>query len=186
MSNSRVHSSVQQMVDDGLILDNVVISADNFNFKKYRIAHKNEDGSNFTQDDCAKMLNLTDKAVVSKFERNDSRIDDRTYSIFLLMTGNHPYYSLEPRSKNPPEKSTLIINTPAPKTIKAARMSISGLKQNQASKLLGLHPKMYGKYESTTASKTNKRSPSPHAWTLFLLLTKQHPYYQLDYKNKDV
>ena len=41
---------------------------------------------------------------------------------------------------------------------------------------------MFGKYESITANEVNRRKPSAHTWTLFLLITKQHPYYQLSKK----
>jgi len=182
-------SSVVKMIEDGLILGDVVISSDNYNFKKYRIAHKNEDGSNFTQVDCANMLDLSDDKVVSKFENNNSRIDDRTYSIFLLLVDKHPNYELELKSGVDPKVAKLVLDTPSPEVIKAARESVAyepvgietpnSLKQNQISRLLGLHPKMFGKYESITASDSNRRKPSAHTWTLFLLIIKQHPYYDL-------
>lgn len=186
------NSSVIKMIEDGLIFGDVVVPSDNYNFKKYRIAHKNEDGSNFTQVDCANMLDLSDDKVVSKFENNNSRIDDRTYSIFLLLIDKHPNYALKLKSDIKPEDAKLVLDTPSPEIIKAARESVSyepvayetpdSLKQNQISRLLGLHPKMFGKYESTTASDSNRRKPSPHTWTLFLLITKQHPYYDLVHK----
>lgn len=92
------NSSVIKMIEDGLIFGDVVVPSDNYNFKKYRIAHKNEDGTNFTQVNCADMLDLSDDKVVSKFENNNSRIDDRTYSIFLLLVGKHPNYELKLKS----------------------------------------------------------------------------------------
>lgn len=78
------NSSVIKMIEDGLIFGNVLVPSDNYNFKKYRIAHKNENGSGLTQVSAANMLGLSDDKVISKFENNNSRIDDRTYSIFLL------------------------------------------------------------------------------------------------------
>ena len=175
-------SSLNEMIEKGLVFDHVVIPSDNFNFKKFRQNRIREDGKTFTQEDAAVMLHLADAQVISKFERNELRPDNRTYSLFLLATDNHPFYDLEHKSK---KSDKLIIEPPTiPESIKSAREVIAGLQQNQISYLLGLHLKVFGKYESSKASPKNKRSPTAHTWTLFLLITNQHPYYKLSPKKE--
>lgn len=179
-------SSLNKMVKEGLLFDNVVIPSDNFNFKKYRQNRIRADGKMFTQDDAAKMLQLADAQVISKFERNELRPDNRTYSLFLLATDNHPFYDLENKSDDLTKPENLIIEPPTdPESIKSAREAIAGLQQNQISYLLGLHLKVFGKYESSNANPKNRRSPTAHTWTLFLLITNQHPYYKLSPKKEN-
>lgn len=173
-------SSVKDMIEEGQLFDGVVIPSDNYNLKKYRKRLVREDEKPFTQNDVALLLKLTDAALISNVERNEVRLDDRTYSTFLLATGNHPNYDLEYFVEGTADIDKLIINPPCtPEDIKQDRMNIVGLQQRQISSLLGLHIKTFGKYESSSAKRENRRIPTAHTWTLFLLITNQHPCYKL-------
>lgn len=169
-------SSLNDMLEAGLVFDNVVLPADNYTFKQVRKKLVREDGKPFAQIDVARLLNLVDEHLISKFERNELKPDNRTYSFFLLATGNHPHYDLELKSK---ETDQLLIEPPSACEIREARENIEGLQQNQTSYLLGLHAKVFGRYESSSANRKNQRRPTAHTWTLFLLITNQHPYYKL-------
>lgn len=172
-----VKNSVNELIEKGKVLPDLVVASDNFNFKQFRMSYKNQDGTSFTQDQCARSLDLYDANVVSKYERNELRIDSRTYTVFLLLTSNHPLYDLK-LIREPSKNTKLVIEPPSPEEIKKVRESV-GLAQNQTSKLLGLHEKQFGKYESTSAKTKNRRTPSAHTWTLFLLMVNKHPFYKL-------
>lgn len=173
------------MTDKTNIFDGVVTTSSNENFKQYRMGYITSNGKRLTQDEVATMLGLSDGQIVSKFERNGCNIDNRTYSLFSLVTNNHPLYNLQRKQvvANDDIHSNLLIKPPVnPCDIKTARRAANGLIQRRASRLLGMSDKIFGKYESNTAKLTHRRSPTVQTWTLFMLITNQHPYYQLAHR----
>lgn len=170
-----------RLINSDTVFDNVVIDASPEMISHYRLEHKTKDGSAFTQDKAAQALDFSDDKAISKIERGKAGMDNRTYSVFLLITNNHPHYSLEVINKASKLKDNNDVLVPPPdaSVIRNYRKNIKGLSQKSMADLLGLHPKMINKYESSSASIQNQRSPSSKTWTLLLLITKQHPRYKL-------
>ena len=170
-----------RLINSDTVFDNVVIDASPEMISHYRLEHKTKDGSAFTQYKAAQALNFSDDKAISKIERGKAGMDNRTYSVFLLITNNHPHYSLEVISKASKLKDNndVLVSSPDASVIKNYRKNIKGLSQKSMAHLLGLYPKMINKYESSSASIQNQRSPSSKTWTLLLLITKQHPRYKL-------
>lgn len=167
------------------IIDDIIIEFYDGALNEYRKISKNTDDSAMTQKDVADILQLTDDKFISKIERSIQKMDDRTFTIFLLLTGNHPKYRLVPTSKKKQSKDKenkskgLFLPSPDPSLVSEYRANIDGLSSSALAGFLGLHSGMVRRYESEGNS---QRSPSSYTWVLLLLITGQHPNYKLEKK----
>lgn len=170
---------MKELIADNLVFTQTVVEYDSSIFSNYRRLQDEKFGNAISQTELAKTLKLNDASIISRIERGEMGMDNRRFSVFLLITNSHPKYDLELKKGINKEDADLILPTPSAVDIKTARGNISGLSQRNLSLLVGLHHKMINKYESSSATSKNMRSPSPHTWTMILLATKQHPYYDL-------
>lgn len=171
---------MKELIKNGLVLENAIIDCDGSTISEYRQSYYKKHGKIFSQTALASMLKLNDASVISRMERGEMGMDNRTFSVFLLLTDLHPYYKLKLKDPEHADKAELFI--PAPDSvddIAAVRHKVEGLSQRNLSILLGLHENMINKYESSSATSKNRRTPSPHTWIMLLLVTKQHPFYEL-------
>lgn len=157
------------------VIDDIIIEFYDGALSEYRKISKNANNSAMTQKDVADILQLTDDKFISKIERSIQKMDDRTFTVFLLLTDNHPRYKLVPVSKKTKQKS-FFLPSPDPSLIHKFRTNIVDLKATDLSCFLGLHSGMVRRYESEGNS---QRSPSSYTWALLLLITGQHPNYKL-------
>ncbi len=171
--------NMKEIIADNLVLTQTVVDYDSSIFSNYRRLQDEKFGNTISQTELAKTLKLNDASIISRIERGEMGMDNRRFSVFLLITDNHPRYKLKLKEGVNKDAIDLILPTPSASDIKSARDNISGLSQRNLSLLVGLHHKMINKYESSSATSKNMRSPSPHTWTMMLLATKQHPYYEL-------
>lgn len=127
----------------------------------------------FSQKEMAAALGFFDAAVIGHFETGAFGLDNRCYTLFLLITDGHPRYKLE--LKDGDNAGKLLINPPSDgKQIRATRINAHGMTQIKMAKLLGLNGKtIISKYEN------DRKSPSLANWTVFLLLSSQHPFYKI-------
>lgn len=157
------------------VIDDIIIEFYDGALNEYRKISRNTNDSPMTQKDVADILQLTDDKFISKIERSIQKMDDRTFTVFLLLTDNHPKYKLAPIS-NKTKKKSLFLPPPDFNLIHESRINIAGLKTTDLSRFLGLHSGMVRRYESEGSS---QRSPSIYTWALLLLITGQHPNYKL-------
>ncbi len=131
-----------------------------------------------SQAEIAELLGLTDAAIISKFENGKSDIDKRTYTMFLLITNNHPRYEMRLKEEPENDSDKVIILPPNGQGIQLMR-KYAGLRQGKMAFLLSLMSK--DKPNRTLISKyeTDYQSPSSQTWTLFLLITGLHPTYEI-------
>lgn len=161
------------------VFKGVVLKADRDNFTKLRKKH-------FPSDKIlvlAKAIGLNDLDMVGDIESGDMRLDDRTYSLFLLVCGEHPSYQLIDKKviSNSDLKTPLAIKPPATgEEIKQYRENANSMRQGKMAWLLGLSSKKYVSYYENK-EKTGV-SPSIQCWTLFLLITSQHSFFSLKSK----
>lgn len=124
----------------------------------------------------ASVIGLTDGVIISKFEHGESAIDKRTYSLFLLVTGNHPYYTMQ--LKEDAESEVVVFVPPIGEGIKLMR-EYAGLTQGHMAFLLGMMSKDKPNRQLISRYEKDVQSPSAQTWTLFLLITGQHPNYEI-------
>lgn len=148
-----------------------------------------------SQDDIAAVLGLTDRMIISKFENGKANIDKRTYSLFLLVTNNHPHYTLE--LKQDPDSEILAVEPPNGEGIRLIR-EYAGITQGKMAFLLGMmnKPKTVSDQGKPEKDKPNRQlvsryekgtqSPSVQSWTLFLLIIGEHPNYAIFPKLDDL
>lgn len=123
------------------------------------------------QKDVADALGLSDANLISRFESGEFELDPRTFTLFGLITDSHPSYLLTQRQKN---HGTLLIEAPVSGKERRKYRINAKLSGEGMANILGLAGKsLVSRYEN------EKKSPSIQNWTLFLLITNQHPYYQI-------
>ena len=128
----------------------------------------------FTQEKLASLLSIKEVATIRNIESGIYDIEDRTYTLFALLTNTHPLYTLF--SKN--TGGGLSLTAPSGYEIRRIRKTKSGLTQRGMASVMGLSGHaMISKYES------DSRSPSPSNWSLFLLVIGEHPHYEIKPKN---
>ena len=109
--------------------------------------------------------------VIANVESGVKGIDDRAYTLFLLITDSHPEYIIQ---KKHLDCSELLQAAPDGKVIRSTRINADRMKQEKMAWLLSLSGKtIISSYEK------NRRNPSIQNWTMFLLIISQHPYYSL-------
>lgn len=131
-----------------------------------------------SQAEIAKLLGLTDAAIISKFENGKSDIDKRTYTMFLLITNNHPRYEMRLKEEPEIDTETIVIAPPSGQGITIMR-KFAGLTQGKMAYLLSLMNKENPNRPLISKYETDRQSPSPQTWTLFLLIIGQHPNYEI-------
>lgn len=128
----------------------------------------------FTQDKLANLLGIEEVSTIRNIESGIYDIEDRTYTLFALLTDTHPLYTLI--SKN--TGGALGLVAPNGDEIRRIRKTKGGLTQRGMASVMGLSGHaMISKYES------DSRSPSPSNWALFLLVIGEHPHYEIKPKN---
>lgn len=129
---------------------------------------QNRKAKGLSQSDISKLIGYSNTSVIGHFEAGSKGLDSRSYTLFHLVTGSHPAYELVQKSNS----TTLLIESPDGDSIKAARLKSGGMTQPKMAKLLSLSSKtLVSSYEN------NRKKPSVQNWTMFLLITNQHPYY---------
>lgn len=123
------------------------------------------------QKDMAAALGLADQNLISRFEGGEFDLDPRTFSLFSLITDSHPSYLLTQRQKN---YGSLLIEPPANGKERRQYRINANLKGHEMATIMGLTSKTI-----VSAYENEKKHPSVQNWTLFLLITNQHPYYQI-------
>lgn len=161
------------------IHEHVVLKADLKRFIELRRKH-------FSNNDIpylVKSMGLNDIDMIEDMEQGVKRIDDRTYSLFLLICGEHPNYKLIDKQtvSNSNITTPLAIKPPSTgEAIRQYREDANFMRQGKMAWLLGLSSKKYVSYYENQ-EKTNI-SPSIQCWTLFLLIINQHRYFKLEDK----
>lgn len=126
----------------------------------------------FSQKALAKALGFFDAAVIGHFETKVFNLDSRSHTLFLLITDFHPRYKL--KKKDGVADGDLLVQVPSGKKIRATRIKANAMTQLKMARLLELSGKtIISKYEN------EQKSPSVTNWTVFLLLSNQHPFYEL-------
>ncbi len=161
--------------------ENVVVESNISNFIKIR--------QNFgKQGEVAELLGLSSQVLLSRIENGSSGIDNRTYSLFLLLTGNHPNYMLTSQDDfESIDMRKLVQEVPEDngESIKALRKSIVKSKtgkpitQGRFANLLGLTGK-----GAISCFENGKTKPTKQNYTLMLLIADKHPYFFLVARNE--
>lgn len=152
-----------------LIIHQKVIEAFDGDIEQF-VRHRKSCG--LSQKDVATALGFYDASVISHFEAGDFGLDSRGHTLFLLITGKHPRYQLQ--EKIGFEGFELLTPAPSGRDIRRTRINANGMNQMKMAKLLELNGKtIISKYEN------GKKTPSIANWTVFLLLSSQHPYYEI-------
>ena len=126
--------------------------------------------SGFSQKSLSAQLGFFDAAVIGHFETGAFGLDSRCHTLFLLITNEHPRFTLE--RKTGMKDGDLLIPAPSGKEIRATRINAAHMNQMKMAALLELNGKtIISKYEN------DRKKPSIANWTVFLLLSSQHPFY---------
>lgn len=126
--------------------------------------------SGFSQNAISTKLGFFDAAVIGHFETGAFGLDSRCHTLFLLIINEHPRYKLE--KKTDVKDGDLLIPAPNGKEIRATRIRADHMNQMKMAALLELNGKtIISKYEN------DRKKPSIANWTVFLLLSSQHPFY---------
>lgn len=134
----------------------------------------------YSQKVLAETLGLSDVSVIGHFESGGFILDERTHTIFLLLTDTHPIYKLE--RKEGKEDAELIIDPPETgEEMRDYRNKINGMTQGDMADLLGLRAgkTIISNYEN------NVKRPSKQNWTTFLLATDLHPNFTVTRTSKN-
>lgn len=143
---------------------NVIVTFDG----DYERFAKIREASGFSPAQLATAVGFTDNSVIKSFESKKLTLDDRSYTLCLLIMEAHPIYILEHSGAG-----ALIVPAPVGHKIKQKR-KMAGLTQIEMADLLGLSGKtLISNYENSI------KVPNLQNWTMFLLITCQHPSYQL-------
>ena len=130
-----------------------------------------------SQQEMADLLCMNDVSTIKNIENGEYDVEDRTYTLFALITGHHPLYVLNGKTAG----GDLTITPPDGETIRQTRRSVNGMTQRTMASLLGLSGhNIISKYEK------NIREPSIANWTLFLLIIGKHPHYEINLKQEGV
>lgn len=158
--------SLDQSEETPTVYRDVVIPFDG-NLIKFIEARKNK---GLSQKELADALGYVDRSTINQFELGSKGLDNRGYSLFCLITGIHPNYVL----LQDKEIGSLLISAPDGESIREMRINANRMTQAKMAKLLGLSSKtLVSNYEN------NRKTPSIQNWTLFLLITSQHPHYSI-------
>lgn len=126
----------------------------------------------YSQKVLAETLGLSDVSVIGHFESGGFVLDERTHTVFLLLTDTHPIYQLKRRDGK--EDGELIIEPPETgEEMRNHRVQLDGMTQGDMAELLGLKAgkTIISNYEN------NVKRPSKQNWTTFLLATDLHPNF---------
>jgi len=127
------------------------------------------------QEIIATALGWSDQNIVSRFENGEFSLDPRTFTLFSLITNSHPNYKLSQRQEF---FGNLLIEPPSLGVDRQKARKKAGLTGQKMADVLSLNSKtIISNYEN------NKQNPSLQCWTMFLLVTDQHPYYELQPKD---
>lgn len=134
--------------------------------ERFVSTRKNQD---MNQYQLSQALGYSERSTIGHFEAGSKGLDSRGYTLFCLLTNTHPSYILEQGE----DDGELLIKAPADGySIRQTRLNANGMTQPKMAKLLGLSSKtLVSNYEN------NRKNPSIQNWTLFLLITDQHPHY---------
>lgn len=144
----------------------------NHNRKKFiKLRKKFGSGS---QQDMADALGLNNQNLISRFESGEFDLDPRTFSLFSLITDSHPKYVLTQRQKN---YGNLLIEPPASGKERREYRVKANLTGQQMASIMQLTSKT-----TISAYENERKHPSMQNWTIFLLVTNQHPYYKISPK----
>lgn len=132
-----------------------------------------------SQSQIADVLGYANTSIIGHFEAGVKGLDSRGYTLFCLITDIHPEYVL---LQDDIEHDLLLVTAPDGEDIRQTRLNASRMTQPKMAKLLGLSSKtLVSNYEN------NRKNPSVQNWTIFLLITDQHPHYSIYRRfNKDV
>lgn len=122
-----------------------------------------------TQEEVAKLLGIKYQQTISEIECGNSKMDNRTYSVLCLLADKHPGYELV----GDENLNKLVVEYEGAEKLKQLRKNAKLLQKEVASKLKLTDRRLIGRYEN------NKQNPSDQCYTLFLLITNQHPYFSI-------
>lgn len=127
-----------------------------------------------SQAQIAAALGYSNTSIIGHFEAGTKGIDSRSYTLFCLLTDTHPEYVLLQDN----EDGELLITAPDGYSVRQTRLNANRMTQPKMAKLLGLSSKtLVSNYEN------DRKNPSIQNWTLFLLITSQHPHYSIKPKH---
>ena len=132
-----------------------------------------------SQSQVAQVLGYSNTSIIGHFEAGVKGLDSRGYTLFCLVTDTHPEYVL---LQDNADHDLLLVTAPDGEDIRQTRLNANRMTQPKMAKLLGLSSKtLVSNYEN------NRKNPSIQNWTIFLLITDQHPHYSLHRRfNEDV
>tara|TARA_R110002051_G_scaffold19959_1_gene55160 strand:- start:15784 stop:16302 length:519 start_codon:yes stop_codon:yes gene_type:complete len=149
----------------------VVIPFDHDREKFTKLRLKFSSGS---QQNMSDALGLNNQNLISRFESGEFDLDPRTFSLFSLITDSHPKYLLTQRQKN---YGSLLIEAPASGKERREYRVKAKLTGQEMADIMQLTSKT-----TISAYEHEKKNPSIQNWTIFLLVTNQHPYYKISPK----
>lgn len=132
---------------------------------------KRRKNKGLNQSDIADALGYSNTSVIGHFEAGVKGLNDHGYTLSRLVTETHSEYALVQKAT---DNGELLIDAPEGSIIKQIRLNANGMSQSKMAALLGLSSKtLISNYEN------DRKKPNIQNWTLFLLITNQHPSYSL-------
>ena len=122
-----------------------------------------------TQEEVAKLLGIKYQQTISEIECRNSNMDNRTYSLLCLLANKHPDYEL----LGDADLFKLVVEYEGAERFKQLRKNAKLLQRDVAQKLALTNHKLISKYEKA------RQNPSCQCYTLFLLITNQHPDFSI-------
>lgn len=126
-----------------------------------------------TKLELATLLHIKNADVIENIESGIYGVEDRTYSLFALVTNTHPRYVLNGKTAG----GELGIYPPNGDKIREIRRSKNNMTQRKMARLLGLSG-----HNSISKYENHAREPSIANWTLFLLIIGEHSHYEINLK----
>lgn len=147
-----------------------------FNHNREKFTKLRQKFSSGSQQDMADALGLNNQNLISRFESGEFDLDPRTFSLFSLITDSHPKYLLIQRQKN---YGNLLIEAPASGKERREYRIKANLTGQRMADIMQLTSKT-----TISAYENERKHPSIQNWTIFLLVTNQHPYYKISPKKQ--
>jgi len=147
-----------------------------FDHDREKFTKLRQEFSSGSQQNMSDALGLNNQNLISRFESGEFDLDPRTFSLFSLITDSHPKYLLTQPQKN---YGSLLIEAPASGKERREYRVKAKLTGQEMADIMQLTSKT-----TISAYEHEKKNPSIQNWTIFLLVTNQHPYYKISPKTR--